>query len=229
MSDDAIKRSENDQVRIVLRPYASTVPLATFAFGVGNVLFSAFLLHWIPQSESLLLAVMLLAFAAPLELFPCVMAFLSRDAGGATAFGIFGASWVVQGVQLILSGGSQKPSIASGIFLLLLSVCLAIIAALSFSGKPLFGVVLVIAVVRTVCAGLLEFGAPPLLGTVAAWVGLLLGALAFYAGVAFLHEDISGKLSPLTFRSGKAKQAMEGSLSEQLEELTREAGVRKQL
>ena len=35
-------------VQIVLRPYASSLPLASFAFGVGNVLYSAFLLHWIP-------------------------------------------------------------------------------------------------------------------------------------------------------------------------------------
>ena len=105
---------EADQVRIVLRPYASTIPLASFAFGVGNVLYAAFLLHWIPQSESMLLAVMLLAFAAPLELFPCAMAFVSRDGGGATAFGIFGASWIVLGVQLIQTGGAQKPSVTGG-------------------------------------------------------------------------------------------------------------------
>ena len=69
-------------VQIVLRPYASSIPLASFAFGKGNVLYSAFLLHWIPAMEAREVAYMLLAFVAPLELGPSLMAFLARDSGG---------------------------------------------------------------------------------------------------------------------------------------------------
>ena len=93
-------------VQIVLRPYASSIPLASFAFGVGNILYSAFLLHWIPAVEARELAYMLLAFVAPLELGPSLMAFLARDSGGATAFAIFGAAWVVQGLSLL--GGLHR-------------------------------------------------------------------------------------------------------------------------
>ena len=96
-------------VQIVLRPYASSIPLASFAFGTGNALYSAFLLHWIPGSETRVLAYMLLAFVAPLELAPSLMAFLARDSGGATAFAIFGAAWVVQGLTLL---GGPPPAIS---------------------------------------------------------------------------------------------------------------------
>ena len=75
-------------VQIVLRPYASSLPLASFAFGTGNVLYSAYALHWIPAADTRLLAYMLLGFVAPLELAPSFMAFLARDGGGATAFAI---------------------------------------------------------------------------------------------------------------------------------------------
>ena len=53
--------------------------------------------------------------------------------------------------------------------------------------------------------------------------------LAFYSAFAFLEEDITGKISALTFRTGEAKAAMEGSLQEQIKSLESEAGVRKQL
>ena len=88
---------------------------------------------------------------------------------------------------------------------------------------------LTVAMLRSVCAGLMDFGVSPLLGEAAAVLGLVLAALAFYAGVAFLKEDVSGTISRMTFRTGKAKQAMESSLREQTDELTREVGVRKQL
>jgi hypothetical protein len=118
-------------VHIVLRPYASSIPLASFAFGVGNILYSAFLLHWIPAVEARELAYMLLAFVAPLELGPSLMAFLARDSGGATAFAIFAASWVVQGLSLL--GGPPPPtSPATSIFLLCLTLCLVMLAIVTF-------------------------------------------------------------------------------------------------
>ena len=226
--DEEEQAKAEAHVRIVLRPYASALPLASFAFGIGNVLYSAYLLGWIPGSESKALALMLLAFVAPLELVPCVMGFLSRDTGGATAFGIFGAAWIVQGLQL-LGGGGMQPSAADGFFLGLLALCLAILAAVTFGGKPMLGGLLVVAVLRTGCAAAVSFGVAGLLPKVAAGLGLALAALAFYAGVAFLAEDVLQTILPFTVRSGDAKAAMEGKLRDQVDAVTREAGVRKQL
>lgn len=227
------KSAEGTQVRITLTPYASAMPLASFAFGIGNVLYSAFLFGWIPPSESLVLALILLAFVAPLELIPSVMAFLSRDTGGATAFAIFGASWIVQGLQLLVFGPPTHASPATGLFLACLALALAILAGITFPGKPLLGGLLVVAVARSTTAAITQFkpslGVAAHLNPITASLGLVLAALAFYAAVAFLEEDVTGRISPLTFRTGQAKAAMEGKLEDQVSALTREAGVRKQL
>ena len=221
--------AERTQVRITLTPYASALPLASLAFGIGNVLFAAFLLDWIPPSESRSLALVLLAFVAPLELFPSAMAFLSRDTGGATAFAIFGAAWIVQGLELLVSGGQAGPSATAAFFFGMLALTQLILAVITFRGKPLLGGLLVVATLRTVGAALLQAGVAHHLAPVTAGLGLLLAILAFYAAMAFLEEDVTGRISPLTFRTGQAKAAMEGRLEDQVEALTREAGVRKQL
>lgn len=214
--------------RVVLRPYASALPLGSFAFGVGNVLLSAFALHWIPLAEANVVAIMLLAFVAPLELIPCFMAFLSRDAGGATAMGIFASAWTVQGL-LLLKPNPTALSPAMGIFLVLLAIFLAILAVVTFAGKPLLGVLLVIAVLRTIGACLVQFGVGSPMDVIAAGLGLLLSAFAIYSGLGFLMEDVKQKPLAMTFRRGQAKAAMEGDLQHQLKRVSTEAGVRQQL
>lgn len=215
-------------VQISLRPYASSIPLASFAFGTGNALYSAFLLHWIPPAEARTLAFILLGFVAPLELVPSVMAFLARDSGGATAFAIFGAAWVVQGLPL-LGGPPPVMSPVTAVFLLCLALCLVCLTIVTFKGKPLLGAVLSVAIVRTSGAAAVALSGKPWLGTATAWCGLLLAALAFYSGAVFLEEDVTQRLSPLTFRTGEAKRAMEGELKDQVSAIEKEAGVRKQL
>lgn len=215
-------------VQIVLRPYASSIPLAAMAFGVGNVVYSSFLLHWIPAAEARMVAFMLLAFVAPLELGPSVMAFLARDGGGATTFAIFGAAWVVQGLAL-LNGAPPPTSPATGIFLLCLCVCLVLLALVTFKGKPLMGVILLVAIVRTTGAATNALTGSPWTATATAWCGLLLGILAFYAAGAFLEEEVTQRISPLTFRKGEARTAMDGVLKDQITGIEKEAGVRKQL
>ena len=215
-------------VQIVLRPYASSIPLAALAFATGNLLYSALLLHWIPDAEARTVGLMLLAFVGPLEIVPSLMAFLARDSGGATAFAIFGASWLVQGLEL-LGGSASAKSAADAMFLMALAVCLALLASVTFRGKPLLGVTLAVAIVRTVLAAAGQVSTAAWLSPATAITGLVLAALAFYIGLAFLQEDVTQKISPLTFRTGDARAAMEGPLEEQIAALHREAGVRKQL
>lgn len=214
-------------VQITLRPYASSIPLASFAFGIGNALYGASLLHWIPTGESALMGMVLLVFVAPLELAPSLLAFLARDGGGATSFALFGASWVVQGLLLLQHAPQQSATAA--VFQACVAMALLLLSIITFRGKPLFGCVLVVAFVRTGAAAVLALREVAWLGTLTGVLSLLLTALAFYCAFAFLEEDVTGDLSKLTFRTGDAKAAMEGSLDEQVESLEREAGVRKQL
>ncbi len=220
--------SSRAKVRVVVRPFASALPLGCFAFGVGNVLYSAYALHWLPLSESSLVATMLLAFVAPLELIPCFMAFLSRDAGGATAMGIFAMAWIVQSLEL-LRAPLMPPSPTAGLFLALLSLCLLVLIVASFPGKPLLGVLLSIACLRSVSASVVAFGAHGHASVVASGLGLLLAGFAFFSGLGFLLEDVLGKPLAMTFRRGDAKAAMEGDMERQIERVFTEAGVRQQL
>lgn len=215
-------------VQIVLRPYASAVPLAAVAFGVGNILASAFLFHWIPANETTTLGILLIAFVAPLELVPSILAFLSRDTGTATAFAIFGSSWLVLGLQLLVFH-RVEPNITYSIFMLSLVIVLGILASVTFSGKPVIGVLILVAIVRDIAAALFDSGISSRAGTITAICGLVVALIAFYCAYAFLEEDIKQRLSPLTLRSGEARRAMEGNLADQTEAITREAGVRKQL
>ncbi len=225
--ESAAKRQTISHVRIVLRPYASALPLGCFAFAIGNGLYSAFLLHWIPANEARTLAILLLGFAAPLELLPCIMAFLSRDTGAATAMGLFGFAWVVQALPILMTGG-DPPSAAIGIFLLAIAVCLLIVTTVTIQGKPMLAVLLVVAAARSLCAALVEFGMHPVT-TAAAWLGFGVTTVAFYAGLGLLLEDVRGIVLPMTFRKKEAQAAMEQGLEHQVRHLHREAGVREQL
>jgi succinate-acetate transporter protein len=89
-----------DHLRIVLRPIASSAPLAFYAFGVGTILYSALQLQWISPQQSRPLAIILLAFVGPLEIVSGLVAYAARDAGVATAMLIFGALWVAVGLEL---------------------------------------------------------------------------------------------------------------------------------
>ena len=215
-------------VRIVVRPYASSLPLGAFAFGIGNTLLAAFAMHWIPMSEKNTLAVILLAFVAPLELIPCVLAFLARDSGGATAMGIFAAGWTVQGIQLILTANASQPSVCTGVFLFLLALCLAVLAFVTISGKPVVGVLLVVAILRSIGAALGQFGIHGSLDIVTAVLDAVVGLLAFYCGFAYLVEDAKGKLIPWTVRRDDAKVALDGTFGDQMKHIEHEAGVRIQ-
>ncbi|WP_353069918.1 hypothetical protein RBB75_06260 [Tunturibacter empetritectus] len=229
MSDENTKPADVQSItRIVVRPYGTALPLGCFGFGVGNALLSAYALHWIPLADTKLLAVMLLAFVAPLELIPCIMAFLSRDSGGATAMGIFAAAWVVQGVEFY-TGVPGSTSIAMGVFLLLLALILIVLTVVTFPGKPLLGVLLTIAILRSSGGGLVQFGFGGGAVLFAAWTGFLLAAFAFYSGLGFLMEDVKQRPLAMTFRRKEAKAALQGDLSHQLKPLANEAGVRQQL
>ena len=134
----------------------------------------------------------------------------------------------MQGLSLL--GGPPPPtSPVTGIFLLCLTLCLVMLAIVTFKGKPLLGAVLVVAIVRTSGAAAFALKGVQWVATATAWCGLVLALMAFYSGLAFLEEDVTQRLSSLTFRTGEAKAAMEGNLVNQVSTIENEAGVRKQL
>src|SRR5919199_1935084 len=102
VSQDGSPRRVEDATRIVLRPFASPLPLAFFAFGVGSLMMSGLQLGLIPETESRELALIFGAFVFPpfgAFVFPpmllaAILAFFGRETLGATALGLISFSWL---------------------------------------------------------------------------------------------------------------------------------------
>lgn len=85
MSSTEPPQSSAVETRLVLRPYASALPLGLLSFAVGMVLVAGIGLHWISGPQVATAGLTMVVFVFPLELLASVLAFLSRDVGAATA------------------------------------------------------------------------------------------------------------------------------------------------
>lgn len=212
--------------RIMLRPIGSALPIGFYAFGIGIILMSAVELRWIPQADAPNIPMVLFGFVAPLEFLACIFAFLARDTASATTLGIFALSWIAQGLVMVRQG--LQPSSTVGIFLVMIAAILTALAIIAYATKPLLTFILVLAILRSITACVVEFGHAEW-GMPTAYIGIALTVMSLYGGTAFLIEDLKhGEVLPL-FRRGKAEKAMEGGLDEQIKEVPNEPGVRQQL
>jgi succinate-acetate transporter protein len=118
---------------------------------------------------------------------------------------------------------------AVGLYLVMFAVMVLALAAASFLGKPLLGVLLLIAASRSTLFGAWELGAGHRVLYAAGVIGLVLAGLSVYGGLAFLLEDLQQRTVLPLFRIRKARESIEGDLHSQLERLQGEAGVRHQL
>jgi succinate-acetate transporter protein len=75
------------EVRLVVQPYGSGLPLGFLAFGIGMFLFAALDAGWVPATDGKTIGILLATFVFPLELVATIMAFLTRDTGAATSLG----------------------------------------------------------------------------------------------------------------------------------------------
>lgn len=63
----------------------------------------------------------------------------------------------------------------------------------------------------------------------AAWIGLGLGLVALYAALSFELEDVKRQTVLPIGRRGAGRHVMRGTLSDELSDISHEAGVRRQL
>ncbi len=215
-----------DRTRIVLRPLGSALPLGFFGFGAGALITAIWDMHWVPTSEFKPAAIVLLAFVMPLELIASIFSFLSRDAAGGTSMGIFAATWAVFGTFWLTVGPLQSPIL--GVFAIMLTASILCLAITAWKAKPLLAMLLVIAAARDSFLAAFHLGATSALKGVA-WGGLILTPLSLYCGLAFLMEDVGQHTVLPLLRRGAARESLEGPLSQQLQHVEHEAGVRNQL
>ncbi|WP_173094089.1 GPR1/FUN34/YaaH family transporter [Actinomadura verrucosospora] len=220
--------SPDDLVRVMLRPIASSAPLAFFAFGVGTVLYTALQLQWVPLAQAEPLTVILLAFVAPLEIITGLIAFAARDGGLATIMLMFGAVWTSIAITMRLSPPGGRSAML-GIFLLTVAAMLVAMSSASARTRPLLFVLALLAATRFTLSGVYEINGSTAVEHASGWVGIPIVAIALYAGTAFLLEDTMRRTVLPVARRRTARTAIEGDLSQQVQRVTQEAGVRQQL
>jgi uncharacterized protein len=216
-----------EQVRIVLRPIGSALPLGFFSFGIGMLLLACSALGWIPVDEQRQVGLLLIAFVFPLELLATVIAFLARDTLGATTLGLFTTSWLALGWSF-MSSPPGATSVTLGVYLFGFATAALLLALMSTLGKPFFSVLLGLAVARMVLSGAYEVGGSRELLRLSGGFGLALAALAMYGAAALGLEDAFQRERLPLFRRGNADQAFAG-YEAQLDRLEAEPGVRQQL
>jgi succinate-acetate transporter protein len=216
------------QVRVVVRPYGSSIPLGFFAFGIGMFLYAALDAPWVKASDWHSIGLILAGFVAPLELVATVFAFLARDTAAAATLGLFAGSWFVGGLTTMQAKpGVLDPGI--GYFLLAFTIVVVLLGAAAFLGKPFLGVLLVVSSVRALLSAVYDLGGGAGWNRVGGWLALGIFGIAMYGGIAFLIEDTLGKTVLPLGRRGGSKEAIEGGLTDQLRGLEDEAGVRHTL
>jgi uncharacterized protein len=216
------------EVRVVVRPYASSLPLGFFAFGIGMLLLAGFGNGWLHASDRHTVGLLLAAFVFPLELLAAAVAFLARDAFGATGLGLFSTSWLALGLA-DMSASQDALSRTIGLYEFGFAFAIALLAVAAFGGKPLIALILTAAVVRSALAGIYQWGGAKGFDTTAGWIAVGIFAVAMYGGIAFLLEDVNKRAVLPVFRRGASKEALEGDLQSQLSQLGDEAGVRQTL
>jgi len=219
----------NPGIRIVVQPYGSALPLGFFSFGVGMLILGGIGVGWVHGPDLKTAGLLIALFVFPLELLATVIAFLARDTASAAALGLFSTSWLALGIADWTAPVPGAKSHAIGLYLVMFAVMVLALAAASFLGKPLLGVLLLIAASRSALFGAWELGAGHHVFFASGVIGIVLAAASVYGGLAFLLEDMQQKTVLPLLRIRGARESIEGDLHAQLDRLQGEAGVRHQL
>lgn len=215
-------------VRVVVRPYASSLPLGFFSFGIGMLLIGGLGVGWLHPSDRHTVGLILAAFVFPLELLAAIFAFLARDTFGGTGLALFSASWLALGLANLMAS-QDALSRTVGLYEFGFAFAVGLLAIAALGGKPLVALIMLPAAVRSVFSGIYQFGGPKGFDTAAGWIAIAIFVAAMYGGIAFLLEDVQKRAVLPTFRRGSSRESFEGDLRSQLDQLADEAGVRKTL
>jgi hypothetical protein len=230
MSDSptAVPPSAANATRIFLRPIATPFPLGLMTSATASLMVAGLELGWFSPADTQVVAVVLVAFAFPLQLMSSVFGFLGRDTVVATGFGVQAGTWLLIGVEHLLTP-PQSTSHALGVFLLASSAWLLLCTLGASSGKVAPAGVLVLVSARYLLTGLYELTASGGLKHAAGVVGVALVAPAAYVAFALEIENLKRRTVLPLLRRGAGAEAMHGDLAQQSRHLEREAGVREQL
>jgi succinate-acetate transporter protein len=211
-----------------VRPIASPLTLGFLALAVGTFTLSGAELSWIASAQDSYVALAVLVFVFPLQAISSTYGFLARDSIASTGMGPLSGAWLTTGLLTYLAPAGHAIG-ALGLALLAVAAVLLTPAVVGLASKPLASLVITGASLRFFLTGIYELSGGAPWKQAAAAEGLLLAVLAVYAALAFELEDSRLRTVLPTFRRGAGRQAMIGTMAEELAQLHHEAGVRKQL
>ncbi|MBX9244783.1 hypothetical protein ICW40_08165 [Actinotalea ferrariae] len=217
----------DDGARVVVRPIGSPLPLGFLALVVATVGFAALQLQWVPASQGSAVALGVLVLTVPLQLLASVLAFLARDVVAGTGMGLLAGTWGATAL-VTLTGAPGAASSGLGVLLVAAGVSMLVPAAAATS-KPVAAAVMLLTAVRYTVTGVAELTADRAWFTAAGAVGLVLGAVALYAALAFALEDAHRRTVLPLGRRGSGADVLTASAREDLRDVAHEAGVRRQL
>ena len=120
--------------RIVLRPLASPLLLAFFAFGAESLMLSGLQLGLIPAPETRSVAIVQAAFVFPPMVLSSVLAFLSRETLGATIMALISVAWLANGLIDLMTTPPTSTNATQGL-LALAAILLLVGAGAVFSNS----------------------------------------------------------------------------------------------
>lgn len=213
--------------RVVVRPMGTPLPLGFLGLVVATVAFSALQLGWLAPGQGRAVALGILAFTVPVQLVACLYGFLARDPVAGTGMGVLAGTWGAAGLVTVTS---PPGSTSAGLGVVFLVAALAMtVPTVAAHGKLVAAGVMGVTCVRFTLTGLAQVTGATSWATAAGAVGLLLGAVAWYAALALELEDTEHRTVLPVLRRGAGRDVMSGSLADELADVAHEAGVRKQL
>lgn len=212
--------------RIFLRPIGSPLTIGMAGLGIASLVQSGLDLRWVAVTQGHDVGLILITVPFVLQLVACVFSYLARDGATGAAVGVLSVTWL--GLGLIhLSSAPGSRSGALGLMLLCAGGVLWLSAIASMAGKPLPGLVFVLAGVRFIVSGIYELGASPVWQNAAGIIGLVVCGIAGYCVLAFEVEDQQHRPVLPTFRRRRARAALLADPEQRLDGVSSEAGVRQ--
>jgi uncharacterized protein len=214
--------------RIVIRPLGTPLPLGFVGLAVATSIVACLDLGWVPVGQQHQLALVLVAFAFPLQALATVLCFLARDAPSGAGIGVQAAAWLTLGL-LLLTGAPGTRSDATAVFLFAAAGALLPAASTTALGKLVPALVMSGTAVRFALTGLYEWFGGTAWAHAAGWEGVALACLALYAALATDLESARHRpILPLG-RRGTGRTALAPGTRPPVSTLDTEPGVRDQL
>lgn len=141
---------------------------------------------------------------------------------------IIAFSWLGTAVVTYMSAPAPTSPTISFLYLSI-AVILLLLGSVGVLGKPLLATVMFLAFFRYGLNGIYELTSSTGLQTASSIIGCLIFALSLCGGLALALEDVQHRTVLPFGQRGEARDVIEGSLGDQVGQVGKEAGVRKQL